>query len=67
MAGVVFYPLAEGAQALRAYREYIAGAPDELAVYFFVGAAPPLEFLPTEVHGRPGVAFIGFYSGEAEA
>jgi len=67
MAGLAAYPLAEGARALRAYREYIAGAPDELSVYFLVGAAPPLGFLPAEAHGRPGVGFVGFYSGEAEA
>jgi FAD/FMN-containing dehydrogenase len=66
MAGMVFYPLVEARQALRAYREYVAGAPNELTVNVMVGGALRLEFLPAEVHGQPGVALIGLYRGEAK-
>jgi hypothetical protein len=51
---------------LRFYRDYIAEAPDELTTILNLRNAPPLEFLPAEIHGRPVVAVIACYAGAVE-
>jgi FAD/FMN-containing dehydrogenase len=52
---------------LRRYREIIAAASDELACWFVLRAAPPLPFLPKEVHGTGIIAFAACYAGPMEA
>jgi len=52
------YPAARAAEVLAAYRDYIAGAPDELMTIVVLRKAPPAPFLPESVHGQP-VVIIG--------
>ncbi len=52
LAGLVVYPLEQGDQVLRGYREYVRTAPESLSVWIVVRHAPPLPFLPAEAHGR---------------
>jgi len=42
-------------------------APEELSTIANVMTAPPLPFLPAEVHGKPVVMAMLVYAGEAEA
>jgi FAD/FMN-containing dehydrogenase len=63
LAGLVVFPFSEANQVLRRYREFAANAPEELAVWFVLRQAPPLPFLPGEVHGREVVLFPIFYAG----
>lgn len=51
-SGLLVFPRAEAAAVLRKYREFVAAAPDELSVWIVMRKAPPLPFLPPEVHGQ---------------
>lgn len=66
LSGLVFYPIAEAKTALQQYREFVAKAPDELVVWTVLRQAPPLPFLPPEVHGTGVVALAFLYIGETE-
>jgi FAD/FMN-containing dehydrogenase len=66
LAGPIYYPLEDGPEVLRHYRDYIADAPDELTTIVNLRPAPPLAFLPAEVHGRPVVAVIACYAGSLQ-
>ncbi|HEX2087714.1 MAG TPA: FAD-binding oxidoreductase, partial [Solirubrobacteraceae bacterium] len=66
LAGPIFHPLESAPEVLRAYRDVISRAPDELTTIFNVRLAPPLPFLPPEVHGRPIVMIGACYAGRAQ-
>src|SRR5919201_994746 len=65
LAGPVFHSLEDAPEVLRFYREFIADAPDELTTIFNLRAAPPLPFLPEDVHGKPIVMVGACYAGAA--
>jgi FAD/FMN-containing dehydrogenase len=65
-AGLVFYPGEEADRVLRGFRAAAAGAPDELSMAVNLTTAPPLPFLPEEVHGKPIIAVLGVFSGRPE-
>jgi FAD/FMN-containing dehydrogenase len=67
LAGLVVHPFAAGKGALQFYREFTATAPDELTVWMVTRKAPPLPFLPEEVHGTEVIVFALVYSGEVAA
>ena len=66
LSGPIYYHLEDAPEVLRFYRDYIAEAPDELTTILNLRHAPPLAFLPAEVHGRPAVAVIVCYAGALE-
>jgi FAD/FMN-containing dehydrogenase len=66
LAGPIFYPLDDAPEVLRFYRDFIADAPDELTTIVNLRIAPPLPFLPEEVHGRPIVMVAACYAGPIE-
>jgi FAD/FMN-containing dehydrogenase len=66
LAGPVFHRLEDAPEVLRFYREFIAVAPDELTTIFELSVAPPLPFLPEEVHGKPIVWVGACYAGSPE-
>ena len=66
LAGPIFHPLENAREVLRFYREFIAAAPDELTTIFNLRLAPPLPFLPEDVHGKPIVMVGACYAGGAE-
>src|ERR671934_1352140 len=66
LAGPIFHPLADAPEVLRFYREFIAGAPDELTTIINLRVAPPLPFLPEDVHGKPIVMVAACYAGSPE-
>jgi FAD/FMN-containing dehydrogenase len=65
-AGLVFYRGEEADRVLRGFRTAAAGAPDELSMAVNLTTAPPLPFLPEEVHGKPIIAVLGVWSGHPE-
>lgn len=67
MSGLAIHPLSEARTLLQRYREITAEAPDELACWFVLRAAPPLPFLPKEVHGTGIIAFAACYAGSLDA
>ena len=67
LAGLFVYPFAQAKQVLTRYREFMASAPRELNVWVVMRKAPPLPFLPEDVHGKEVVVLAMFYSGDIEA
>jgi hypothetical protein len=51
---------------LRFYREWVAEAPDELMTIVIHRKAPPLPFVPEELHGRLVVGVACCYTGPVE-
>jgi FAD/FMN-containing dehydrogenase len=66
LAGPIFHPLEDAPGVLRFYRDFIADAPDELTTIFNLRVAPPLPFLPEDVHGKPIVMVGACYAGAPE-
>ncbi|HUH59914.1 MAG TPA: FAD-binding oxidoreductase [Candidimonas sp.] len=66
LSGLMVYPISEAKTVLQKYRDFIAEAPDDLSVWAVLRKAPPLPFLPAEVHGQPIVALAILYAGDPE-
>ena len=66
LSGLVVYPLEQAKDALRKFREIAAGFTDETAVWSVLRLAPPLPFLPEEVHGKPVVVFALCHAGDPD-
>ena len=62
--GPTFFPI--DGDVLRAYRDFILEAPEELGALFGFTMAAPLPFLPKEWHGRPVSAVIACWTGAIE-
>ena len=66
VAGPVFWPIEESPNVLRFYRDWIAAAPDDLMTIVIHRKAPPLPFVPSELHGKPVVAVVCCHAGSVE-
>ena len=66
LSGLVVHPFANARELLSGYRRLVAGAPDELTCWVVLRKAPPLPFLPPEVHGREVLVFAACYAGAVE-
>ncbi|MCA1706710.1 MAG: FAD-binding oxidoreductase [Actinobacteria bacterium] len=66
LAGPVFWPMDEAPELLRFYRQWSAEAPDELMTIVVQRKAPPVPFVPTELHGKPVVSVACCYAGDVE-
>jgi FAD/FMN-containing dehydrogenase len=64
MAGLIVHPLADAPAVLRYYREFVAQAADELSVWVVLRQAPPLPFLPEDVHFQPVIVLAALYAGD---
>lgn len=67
LAGMALWPVERAPEVVRAWRDYVVQAPDELSTGCAVITAPPEEFVPEHLRGRPVVALVGMYVGDAEA
>ncbi|MFJ3338060.1 FAD-binding oxidoreductase [Streptomyces sp. NPDC086766] len=67
LGGLVFYPAAQARQVVTRWRELTAHAPDDLTTMLVMTTAPPLPFLPEEVHGTRVVVLAGMYAGTPAA
>jgi FAD/FMN-containing dehydrogenase len=65
--GLVVFPLAQAKDAIMQYRAAAKEMPEELTVWSVARLAPPLPFLPPEVHGKPMIAFAICYTGPIES
>ena len=63
LAGAVVHPMADAEQLLRYHRDFVAEAPRELCTIFALRRAPPVPFLPPELHGKPIAVFFVCYQG----
>lgn len=64
LAGLLVFPFAQAKQVMTKYREFIESAPEDLSVWVVLRQAPPLPFLPADVHGKEVVVLAIFYAGD---
>ena len=62
-AGLMVFPFNQAKQILHKYRQFVNSAPEELNVWVVLRKAPPLPFLPENVHGKEVVVLPIFYFG----
>ncbi|MFB9126451.1 FAD-binding oxidoreductase [Paraburkholderia dipogonis] len=65
--GLVVLPIEQARDALLKYRAAKTAMPKELSVWAVLRLAPPLPFLPPEVHGKPVIVFAMCYTGAVES
>jgi FAD/FMN-containing dehydrogenase len=65
-AGLIVHPASNARQVLQGYRSAVASAPDDLTCWVVMRKAPPLPFLPAEVHGKEVLVLAVFYAGRLE-
>ncbi len=66
LSGMVVYPLKEAAHALKQFRDHVKKLGEDTNVWTVMRKAPPLPFLPPEVHGTEIIAFCFFHAGNPE-
>lgn len=64
LCGMIVYPIKEAAHALKQFREQVKKFGDDTNVWTVMRKAPPLPFLPPEVHGTEIIAFCLFHVGD---
>jgi FAD/FMN-containing dehydrogenase len=65
-AGLIVYPHAQARQVLTQYREFVKTMPDAMNVWAVLRQAPPLPFLPSEVHGKDVIVLALFSTMNVE-
>jgi len=66
LAGLLVFPFHQAKQVLQKHREFVKTAPEELNIWVVIRKAPPLPFLPENVHGKEVVVLAIFYAGDIE-
>ena len=64
--GMLVFPPHGAADLLRAYRDFVRDAPDEVGSGLAFLCAPPEEFVPKEVQGTPVIGIICCYAGPVD-
>jgi FAD/FMN-containing dehydrogenase len=66
LAGLLGWPMDDAPKVLRFLREFVADAPDEIGIMGALRLAPPMPFVPEELHGEPIVALVATYAGPVD-
>jgi FAD/FMN-containing dehydrogenase len=66
LAGPIFWPMEKSGEVLRFYRDWVADAPEDLMTIVVHRKAPPLPFVPEELHGKPVIMVIVCWVGDIE-
>jgi FAD/FMN-containing dehydrogenase len=64
LSGLIVFPFAQAKSILTQFARFTEKMPDELNVWMVTRKAPPLPFLPADVHGKEIVALAVFYAGD---
>ena len=64
-AGPIFWDAKDGKAVMRAYRDFLSKAPEELGVFVGLKTVPPTDPFPREHWGKRACAVIGSYNGSA--
>jgi FAD/FMN-containing dehydrogenase len=64
LAGLLVFPIDQARQVLEKYRDFVKSAPEELNIWVILRKAPPLPFLPENVHGKEVIVLAIFYAGD---
>jgi FAD/FMN-containing dehydrogenase len=57
LSGLIVHPFAQAKTLLKEYRRLVASLPEEISAWVVMRKAPPLPFLPPEVHGKEILIF----------
>jgi DNA-binding HxlR family transcriptional regulator len=66
LAGPVLWALEDAPEVLRFYREFVGGSARQLNTIVSLRKAPPLPFLPVELHERPVCIIAMLHLGDGE-
>jgi FAD/FMN-containing dehydrogenase len=66
LAGPILFAADQAESVLRAYRDFVVEAPDELGTVVILTHAPPAPWLPDSIHGQPVVIIAMCYAGPVE-
>ncbi|WP_336343914.1 FAD-binding oxidoreductase [Halalkalicoccus ordinarius] len=64
--GPIVHPYEDAPDVLARYREFAEDAPRECCVWVNSVPAPPLPFLPEEIHGTTVLVLVACYAGDLE-
>ncbi|WSP36694.1 FAD-binding oxidoreductase [Streptomyces sp. NBC_01244] len=64
--GPILYELDSAGAVLRAYRDFIADAPEQLGGFPAFQIAPPLPFIPEDRHGDTFILMVSCWAGPVE-
>ena len=64
LCGLVVHPFSDAPDLMRYYREFTSNCSDDMTLWMVLRDAPPLPFLPEEVHGTRVVVFAFVYAGD---
>ena len=57
-AGPTFWPIEQTPEVMKAYREFITQAPENVSGFFAFMTVPPMPLFPAELHGKKMCAII---------
>ena len=63
-SGVVVQPFENAKKYIQFHRDFVRTLPDEMTVYMVIRGAPPLPFLPEDIHGKLVVITPFLYLGD---
>jgi FAD/FMN-containing dehydrogenase len=66
LSGLIVHPFAKAKELFDGFRRVTAQAPDELTCWVVMRKAPPLPFLPPEVHGKEVFVIAVCWCGDLE-
>lgn len=64
LAGQIVYRFDDAVEVLRAYREFMEDAPDQLTCYPFIIRVPAIPAFAEEHHGKVAIDLVVAYTGE---
>ena len=64
LGGLIVHPFSEAKQAFRYYRDFVSKVSDKLTCWVVLRKAPPLPFLPPDVHGKEIFIIAVLYNGD---
>ena len=67
LAGLALWPIERAPEVVRAWRDYVDGAPDELSTACVVITAPPEPFVPESMQGQVALGMAAMYVGDPDA
>ena len=66
LAGLIVHPFKDAKKVFEHYRNYVSSAPDKVTTWVVLRKAPPLPFLPQEIHGKEVFVIATMYAGDIQ-
>lgn len=64
LAGLIVHPFQDARKVFNHYRSFASSSPDQATCWVILRKAPPLPFLPLEVHGKEVFVIAAIYAGD---